>query len=234
MSRRGKRKTLLSSDPLSASYYVQDELWSPSTMTSTTTTTTSTTTTTAATTTSTKSDIDICLQSFIEEAEEDFVYFNRLTGLSATSRRAIFLDNEDEICCIDAAPRLCRTINLVRETIDLTSLEKNPPKWRWQSSAAGHHKSNLPLSTTVDITKNILDGQKKGGKYYIRRDSSTRHYHKRKKRKTVKMFQPIGRQLMSKYLAKNRIRKVIFRYIYRNIKYDAHIFIDRGWSRCSK
>ena len=208
MSRRGKRKTLLSSDPLSASYYVQDELWSPSTMTSTTTTTTSTTTTTAATT---KSDIDICLRSFIEEAEEDFVYFNRLTGLSATSRRAIFLDNEDEICSIDAAPRLCRTINLVRETIDLTSLEKNPPKWRWQSSAAGHHKSNLPLSTTVDIT-NILDGQK-GGKYYIRRDSSTRHYHKRKKRKTVKMFQPIGRQLLSKYLAKNRIRKVIFRYI---------------------
>ena len=229
MSRRGKRKTLLSSDPLSASYYVQDELWSPSTMTSTTTTTTSTTTTTAATT---KSDIDICLRSFIEEAEEDFVYFNRLTGLSATSRRAIFLDNEDEICSIDAAPRLCRTINLVRETIDLTSLERNPPKWRWQSSAAGHHKSNLPLSTTVDIT-NILDGQK-GGKYYIRRDSSTRHYHKRKKRKTVKLFQPIGRQLMSKYLAKNRIRKVIFRYIYRNIKYDAHIFIDRGWSRCSK
>ena len=223
MSRRGKRKTLLSSDPLSASYYVQDELWSPSTMTSTTTTTTSTTTTTAATTTSTKSDIDICLRSFIEEAEEDFVYFNRLTGLSATSRRAIFLDNEDEICCIDAAPRLCRTINLVRETIDLTSLEKNPPKWRWQSPAAGHHKSNLPLSTTVDITNNILDGQK-GGKYYIRRDSSTRHYHKRKKRKTVKMFQPIGRQLMSKYLAKNRIRKVIFRYIYRNIKYDVHIF----------
>jgi hypothetical protein len=178
-------------------------------MTSTTTTTTSTTTTTAATT---KSDIDICLRSFIEEAEEDFVYFNRLTGLSATSRRAIFLDNEDEICCIDAAPRLCRTINLVRETIDLTSLERNPLKWRWQSSAAGHHKSNLPLSTTVDIT-NILDGQK-GGKYYIRRDSSTRHYHKRKKRKTVKLFQPIGRQLMSKYLAKNRIRKVIFRYIY--------------------
>jgi len=229
MSRRRRRKTLLSSDPLTASYYVQDELWSPSTMTSTTTTTTSTTTTTAATT---KSDIDICLRSFIEEAEEDFVYFSRLTSLSATSRRAIFLDNEDEICSIDAAPRLCRTINLVRETIDLTSLEKNPPKWRWQSSAAGHHKSNLPLSTTVDIT-NILDGQK-GGKYYIRRDSSTRHYHKRKKRKTVKMFQPIGRQSMSKYLAKNRIRKVIFRYIYRNIKYDAHIFIDRGWSRCSK
>ena len=213
MSRRGRRKTLLSSDPLSASYYVQDELWSPSTMTSTTTTTTSTTTTTAATTTSTKSDIDICLQSFIEEAEEDFVYFNRLTGLSATSRRAIFLDNEDEICCIDAAPRLCRTINLVRETIDLTSLERNPPKWRWSSSAAGHHKSNLPLSTTVDIT-NILDGQK-GGKYYIR--DSTHHYqhrrlHKRK-RKIVKMFQPIGRQLLFKYLAKNRIRKVIFRYI---------------------
>ena len=233
MSRRGKRKTLLSSDPLSASYYVQDELWSPSTMTSTTTTTTSTTTTTAATTTSTKSDIDICLRSFIEEAEEDFVYFSRLTSSSATSRRAIFLDNEDEICSIDAAPRLCRTINLVRETIDLTSLEKNPPKWRWQSSAAGHHKSNLPLSTTVDITNNILDAQK-GGKYYIRHDSSTRHYHKRKKRKTVKLFQPIGRQLMSKYLAKNRIRKVIFRYIYRNIKYDVHIFIDRGWSRCSK
>ena len=209
MSRRRRRKTLLSSDPLSASYYVQDELWSPSTMTSTTTTTTSTTTTTAATT---KSDIDICLRSFIEEAEEDFVYFSRLTSSSATSRRAIFLDNEDEICSIDAAPRLCRTINLVRETIDLTSLEKNPPKWRWHSSAAGHHKSNLPLSTTVDIT-NILDGQK-GGKYYIRHDSSsTHHYHKRKKRKTVKMFQPIGRQLLSKYLAKNRIRKVIFRYI---------------------
>ena len=222
MSRRGKRKTLLSSDPLSASYYVQDELWSPSTMTSTTTTTTSTTTTTAATTTSTKSDIDICLRSFLQEAEEDFVYFSRLTSLSATSRRAIFLDiNEDEICSVEAAPRLCRTINLVRETIDLTSLEKNPPKWRWQSSAAGHHKSNLPLSTTVDIT-NILDGQK-GGKYYIRRDSSTRHYHKRKKRKTVKMFQPIGRQLLSKYLAKNRIRKVIFRYI-RNIKCDAYFY----------
>ena len=223
MSRRGKRKTLLSSDPLSASYYVQDELWSSSTMTSTTTTTTSTTTTTAATTTSTKSDIDICLRSFLQEAEEDFVYFSRLTSLSATSRRAIFLDiNEDEICSVEAAPRLCRTINLVRETIDLTSLEKNPPKWRWQSSAAGHHKSNLPLSTTVDIT-NILDGQK-GGKYYIRRDSSTRHYHKRKKRKTVKMFQPIGRQLLSKYLAKNRIRKVIFRYIYRNIKCDAYFY----------
>ena len=203
-----RRRTLLSTDPLSATYHVQDELWSSSTTTSTTTTTT----TTSTTTTTTTSDTDICLQSFLQEVEDDYVYFSRLTSSSATSRRAIFLDiNEDEICSVEAAPRLCRTINLVRETIDLTSLEKNPPKWRWQSSAAGHHKSNLPLSTTVDIT-NILDGQK-GGKYYIRRDSSTRHYHKRKKRKTVKMFQPIGRQLLSKYLAKNRIRKVIFRYI---------------------
>ena len=144
--------------------------------------------------------------------EDDYVYFSRLTSSSATSRRAIFSDiNEDEICSVEAAPRLCGTINLIRETIDLTSLEKNnsPPRWRWQSSG---HISYLPLST-ADIT-NILDGQK-GGKYYIR--DSTHHYHHRRrhkrKRKIVKMFQPIGRQLLSKYLAKNRIRKVIFRYI---------------------
>ena len=214
-----RRRTLLSTDPLSATYHVQDELWSSSTTTSTTTTTT--TTTTSTTTTTTTSDTDICLQSFLQEVEDDYVYFSRLTSSSATSRRAIFLDiNEDEICSVEAAPRLCGTINLIRETIDLTSLEKNnsPPRWRWQSSG---HISNLPLST-ADIT-NILDGQK-GGKYYIR--DSTHHYHHRRqhkrKRKIVKMFQPIGRQLLFKYLAKNRIRKVIFRYIEIYIKSDVY------------